>query len=123
MRSTAKACRNFEAGRNDEFLKVLRGIDLACCARRPYFDTTVNGVNSRTGPSHSIVATCVNTWSVAWPQKCSSRGRELTFMDARIANRAVVTIEVVSRAVIIIAIGMISTLIGASIYESFRTLH
>jgi len=44
-------------------------------------------------------------------------------MSTRIADRAIVTIQVVRRAAIIIAIGMISTLIGASIYESFRTLH
>jgi hypothetical protein len=44
-------------------------------------------------------------------------------MAARIADRAIVTIHVISRAAIIIAIGMISTVIGASIYESFRTLH
>ena len=43
-------------------------------------------------------------------------------MAARIADRAIVTIHVISRAAIIIAIGMISTVIGASIYESFRTL-
>jgi hypothetical protein len=44
-------------------------------------------------------------------------------MSTRITDRAIVTIQVISRAAIIIAIGMISTLIGASIYESFRTLH
>jgi hypothetical protein len=59
----------------------------------------------------------------AWPQKCLSRGQESTFMGTRIADHAIVTIQVISRVAIIIAIGMISTVIGASIYESLVTLH
>jgi hypothetical protein len=44
-------------------------------------------------------------------------------MSTRIANRAIVTIQVISQVAIIIATGMILTVIGASIYESVRTLH
>jgi hypothetical protein len=44
-------------------------------------------------------------------------------MGARIANRAIVTIQVISQAAIIIAMGMILTVIGASIYVSFGIAH
>jgi hypothetical protein len=44
-------------------------------------------------------------------------------MGTRIADRVIVTIQVISRGAIIIATGMILTVIGAGIYESLRTLH
>jgi hypothetical protein len=44
-------------------------------------------------------------------------------MGKRIADRAIPTIQVISQGVIIIATGMILTVIGAGIYESLRTLH
>jgi hypothetical protein len=44
-------------------------------------------------------------------------------MGTRIANRAIVTIQVISQAAIIIAMGMILTVIGASIYVSFGIAH
>jgi hypothetical protein len=47
----------------------------------------------------------------------------MTLMDTRIVNRAIVTIQVISWVTIIIATGMILTVIGAGIYESLRTLH
>jgi hypothetical protein len=40
-------------------------------------------------------------------------------MYARIANRAIVTIEVISRVAIIIVMAMILIVIAASIYEMF----
>jgi hypothetical protein len=44
-------------------------------------------------------------------------------MGTRITNRAIATIEVISRAAIIIAMGMILTTIGASIYGTLGTTH
>jgi hypothetical protein len=44
-------------------------------------------------------------------------------MGTRIANCAIVTIEVISRVVIIIVMGMILTIIGASIYGMLGTMH
>jgi len=44
-------------------------------------------------------------------------------MGTRIANRAFVMIQVISRVVIIIVMGMILTIIGASIYEMIGTTH
>jgi hypothetical protein len=42
-------------------------------------------------------------------------------MGKRIADRVIPTIQVISQGVIIIATGMILTVIGAGIYESLRT--
>jgi hypothetical protein len=39
-------------------------------------------------------------------------------MDTRIANRAIITIQVISWAAIIIVLGMILTIIGVGIYRS-----
>jgi hypothetical protein len=47
----------------------------------------------------------------------------MTLMGTRIVKRAIVTIQVISQGVIIIATGMILTVIGAGMYESLRTLH
>lgn len=44
-------------------------------------------------------------------------------MDTRIANRAIVTIQVISRVAIVITMGMILTVIGASIYGMLGTTH
>ena len=44
-------------------------------------------------------------------------------MGKRIADRAIPTIQVISQGVIIIATGMILTVIGAGIYESLRITH
>jgi hypothetical protein len=49
--------------------------------------------------------------------------QESTLMGKRIADRAIVTIQVISQGAIIIATGMILTVIVAGIYESLRTLH
>jgi hypothetical protein len=40
-------------------------------------------------------------------------------MRTRIANRAIVTIQVITWVAIFIAMGMISTFIGASVYGMF----
>jgi hypothetical protein len=45
------------------------------------------------------------------------------FMGARIASRAIVAIQVIRWMAIIVVMGMISTVIGASIYESLRAQH
>jgi len=44
-------------------------------------------------------------------------------MGTRIANRVFVMLEVSSRVVIIIVMGTILTIIGASIYEMLGTTH
>jgi len=44
-------------------------------------------------------------------------------MCTRIANRAIVTIQVIGRAALIIAMGMILTVIGTSIYGILGTTH
>ena len=44
-------------------------------------------------------------------------------MGTRIANRAIVTIQVLSRVAIIIAMGMILAVIGSSIYGMLGTTH
>jgi hypothetical protein len=44
-------------------------------------------------------------------------------MDTRITNRAVITIRLISRAAIIITMGMILTVIGASIYGIVGITH
>ena len=44
-------------------------------------------------------------------------------MDIRIAGRAISTIEVISWAAITIAMGLILTVIGASIYGSLGIAH
>lgn len=44
-------------------------------------------------------------------------------MDTRIANRAIVTIEIISRAAIIIVMGMIFAVIGVSICGMLGTTH
>jgi hypothetical protein len=46
-----------------------------------------------------------------------------TNMVTKIANGVIVTIQVMSRAAIIIAMGMIFTVIGASIYGMLGTTH
>jgi hypothetical protein len=56
-------------------------------------------------------------------QKCLSRGQESTFMGTRIANRAVVAIQIMSRVAIIIAMGMILAVIGTSIYGMLGITH
>jgi len=50
-------------------------------------------------------------------------GQEMAFMGARIANRAVVTIEVIGQVAIIVVMGMILVAIGASIYGMLGTMH
>jgi len=44
-------------------------------------------------------------------------------MDARISKGAIVTIQIISRGAIVIAMGMILTVIGASIYRMLGTSH
>lgn len=44
-------------------------------------------------------------------------------MGTRIAIRAITTIQVVSRAAVIVAMGMIFTVIVASIYGMIGTMH
>lgn len=44
------------------------------------------------------------------------RGQEMQPMDARIANRAVVTIEAIGWVAIIVVMGLILIVIGTSIY-------
>jgi uncharacterized metal-binding protein len=44
-------------------------------------------------------------------------------MDSRIAHRAVITIRLIGHAAIIITMGMILTVIGASIYGMIATPH
>jgi hypothetical protein len=44
-------------------------------------------------------------------------------VGTRIANRVIVTIQVISRVAIIITMGMILTVIGASIYGMLGTTH
>ena len=44
-------------------------------------------------------------------------------MGTRIANLAIVTIQILSRVAIIIAMGMILTVIGTSIYGMLGTTH
>jgi hypothetical protein len=45
------------------------------------------------------------------------------FMGARVASCAIAAIQVIRWMAIIIVMGMISTVIGAGIYESLRTQH
>ncbi len=51
------------------------------------------------------------------------RGQEMQHMDIRIASRAISTSEVISWAAITIAMGLILTVIGASIYGSLGIAH
>jgi hypothetical protein len=44
-------------------------------------------------------------------------------MDTRIANRAIITIQVISWAAIIIVLGMILTIIEVGIYRSLGIAH
>ena len=44
-------------------------------------------------------------------------------MESRITSRVIVTIRLISRAAIIITMGMILTVIGASIYGMFDITH
>jgi hypothetical protein len=44
-------------------------------------------------------------------------------MDTKIADRAIVAIQVIRWMAIIIVMGLISTVIGASIYTSLRIAH
>lgn len=44
-------------------------------------------------------------------------------MHTRIASRAIVTIQVISRVAIVIAMGMILTVIGAGIYGMLGITH
>jgi hypothetical protein len=48
---------------------------------------------------------------------------EMQLMDTRIASRAIATIQVISLMAIIIVMGMIVSLIGASIYGSLASVH
>jgi hypothetical protein len=48
---------------------------------------------------------------------------EMQLMDTRIASRAIATIQVISLVAIIIVMGMIVSLIGASIYGSLASVH
>jgi hypothetical protein len=94
-----------------------------------YFDFFVNRsqftdrVNSPTGPSHSTGGNLLMPDQSARSQKCFPPWTEMTLMGTRIVKRAIVTIQVISQGVIIIATGMILTVIGAGMYESLRTLH
>jgi hypothetical protein len=47
----------------------------------------------------------------------------MTFMDTRIANRAIVAIRVISRVAIVITMAMILTVIGAGIYGMLGATH
>jgi hypothetical protein len=44
-------------------------------------------------------------------------------MESTIVDQAIVTIRVISWVAIIIVMGLICTIIGASIYESLGSLH
>lgn len=44
-------------------------------------------------------------------------------MESRITNRAVITIRLISRAAIVITMGMILAVIGASIYGMLDITH
>ena len=44
-------------------------------------------------------------------------------MRTRIANHTLITIRVIAQAVIVITMGMILTVIGASIYGMFSAMH
>jgi len=44
-------------------------------------------------------------------------------MESRITSRAIITIRLISHAAIIITMGMILTVIGASIYGMIGTAH
>jgi hypothetical protein len=48
---------------------------------------------------------------------------EMQLMDTRIASRAIATIQVISLMAIIIVMGMIVSLIGASIYGLLASVH
>jgi hypothetical protein len=101
----------------------LSGIDFACCARVTIW--TRLSMESIRGQGFYSTSGHLREYLMGprGQKNARPRGREATFMATRIADRAIITIQVISRAAIIIAIGMISTVIAASIYESFRTLH
>jgi hypothetical protein len=48
---------------------------------------------------------------------------EMQLMDTRIASRAIATMQVISLVAIIIVMGMIVSLIGASIYGALASVH
>jgi hypothetical protein len=48
---------------------------------------------------------------------------EIQLMDTRIGSRAIATIQVISWMAIIIVMGMIVSLIGASIYGLLASVH
>jgi hypothetical protein len=121
---TDYACRNFEAGRKREFHTVLEGDYVAFCARVTIstFLSAKCRFTDRGIPLDEQQPT-VNIRSVRMVSKMLSPWQESTLMGKRIADRAIVTIQVISQGAIIIATGMILTVIVAGIYESLRTLH
>jgi hypothetical protein len=48
---------------------------------------------------------------------------EMQLMNTRFASRAIATIQVISWVAIIIVMGMIVSLVGASIYGSLASVH
>jgi hypothetical protein len=88
-----------------------------------YFDISVNGSRFKDTASPLDASTYSAYPIIRVVLKMLSPVEGDDLMSTRIANRAIVTIQVISQVAIIIATGMILTVIGASIYESVRTLH
>jgi hypothetical protein len=65
----------------------------------------------------------VNTRSVFMASEMLSDGLETQRMDTRIADRAIITVEAISWVAIIIVMGLILSIIGASIYGSLSATH
>lgn len=55
--------------------------------------------------------------------KMLSPGQEMQFVDTRIVDRTIVTIQVISSIATIIVMVLILTMIGASIYGILVTVH
>jgi hypothetical protein len=113
--------RNFGTGRQGQITgKYLRarptkaGFQPNRCSvnQRPYLDTSVDWGSFRTTAPQSIKP---STEVLAWSTKCFPLERQV--MGAKIANRAVVTIQIIGWAAIIIVMAMFLTAIGTSITE------
>src|ERR1700747_667372 len=80
--------------------------------QRPYLDTPVDWGSFITTAPQSIEP---STEVLAWSTKCFPLKRQV--MGAKIANRAIVTIQIIGWVAIIIVMAMFLTAIGTSITE------
>jgi hypothetical protein len=105
------------------FLRSWERVNFARCARVAISTFLSIGVTSKTGGSRSTSGDYGDYSISPHGLKNASAWRGDDLMDTRIANRAIITIQVISWMAIITVLAMILTIIAASIYGSLGATH